>query len=200
MAPAADEKNDDPPHLVRPSREYALAFARQMFLRGERVDMQTLAARLGVGRTTLYRWVGDRERLIGEVLADLTRQTWQSATEQAEGEGIDRALDTIRRFMVATSGFPPLRQFAENEPTLALRVLMSDSGDVKPALQEGIEQALSANLVHPVDPEHIEIMVQLGTALEWAPVVIGEAPAIDRAVALMRSLLSDGSRRDGLSH
>ncbi|WP_328886803.1 hypothetical protein [Streptomyces sp. NBC_00316] len=40
---------------------------------------------------------------------------------------------------------------------------------------------------------HGSIVVQLGTALEWTPVVIGEQPAIDRAIALIRSLLDDGA-------
>jgi hypothetical protein len=36
----------------------AFAAAREVYLSGRRLDMRDLAARLGVGRTTLYRWCG----------------------------------------------------------------------------------------------------------------------------------------------
>src|SRR5262245_30239601 len=52
------------PRFERPTREHALQLARETFQRGERVDMQTLATQLGVVRSTLYRWVGDREQLL----------------------------------------------------------------------------------------------------------------------------------------
>ena len=55
----------------RPTRDDAIALARDRFLGGERVEMGALAAELGIGRTTLYRWVGEREDLIEEVLAGL---------------------------------------------------------------------------------------------------------------------------------
>ncbi|WP_143664434.1 QsdR family transcriptional regulator [Streptomyces sp. NRRL B-24572] len=189
MTSTGEPPKDYLPSLARPSREQALDFAKRMFVHGDRVDMRTLAGALGVGRTTLYRWVGDREQLIGHVLAELTRQTWLAVADHAEGEGLERALDTLRRFMVATADFPPLRQFAQNEPAVALRVLMAENGAVSAALREGIARAMAENLTAEVDPERIDILVQLGTAMEWAPVVIGEAPAIDRAIALMRSLL-----------
>jgi AcrR family transcriptional regulator len=38
------------------------------YLRGERIDVQAVAAELSLGRTTIYRWFGSRENLIGEVL------------------------------------------------------------------------------------------------------------------------------------
>jgi len=69
--------------------------------------------------------VGDRERLIGAVLAELADETWRLAEDEAEGEGVDGALDTVRRFMDMTASFPPLRGFAEREPQLALRIMLS---------------------------------------------------------------------------
>ncbi len=38
------------------------------YLRGRRVDVQAIAAELGLSRATIYRWFGSRENLIGEVL------------------------------------------------------------------------------------------------------------------------------------
>jgi AcrR family transcriptional regulator len=48
------------------SREQVLDAATDRYLRGRRVDVQAIAAELGLGRTTIYRWFGSREELIGE--------------------------------------------------------------------------------------------------------------------------------------
>ena len=37
---------------------------------GERVDLTIVARDLGLGRATIYRWFGSRERLVAEVIAD----------------------------------------------------------------------------------------------------------------------------------
>ncbi|WP_143687074.1 QsdR family transcriptional regulator [Streptomyces sp. TLI_171] len=185
----AESEHPDPPDGPgKPTRDAALRLAREWFLRAERIDMRELATALRVGRTTLYRWFGDRDGLIGEVLARLADQTWNQLVADDHGTGAERGLDAIRRFMHVTAAFPPLRTFAAAEPAAALRVLMADGRAVSQALRTGFTRALAADGTAP-SAEQIEIMVQLATALEWAPIVIGEEPAIDRAVALMRHLL-----------
>lgn len=166
--------------------------ARAFFVRGLRVDMQTLAEKLGVGRTTLYRWVGDRERLLGDVLGELTAETWLSVEAETKGAGLDRVIGVLRSFMVATSTFGPLRTFCRGEPQLALRILLAPDGAVPRQLHSGIGLLLSNHLAGfdvEANRDTIDTIVQVGTALQWAPIVIGEGPAIDRALRLIRSLL-----------
>lgn len=177
------------PHIERPNPDHVFEYARQLFVHNERVDMRTIADRLGIGRTTLYRWVGDRDQLLGEILARLSERTWAQVTEQATEHSSDRGFGIIRRFMQVTSSFEPLRQFAQREPGAALRVLMAPDGAVARNLRAGFRRALDENLpaeLTPVDDESLDIMVQLATALEWSPIVIGEQPAIERAIRLMR--------------
>lgn len=180
------------PRLQRPTRELAVQYARRVFLHGERVDMRTLASALDVGRSTLYRWVGDREALLAVILADLSAETWQAVARDGADGGVPGALAGIRRFMQVTSDHGPLRQFAEQEPTVALRVLMAEGGQVNAALRAGVAGCLTAHGVAGVDARTVEIIVQLGTALQWTPIVIGEPPAIDRAITLIQHLLADG--------
>jgi AcrR family transcriptional regulator len=176
--------------VVRPSREHVLALARELFLRGERIDMAALAAQMGIGRTTLYRWVGDRDQLLGDVLAGLADETARRVADQADGIGLDRALGTIRRFMEVTSSFPPLAEFAQREPGAALRILLAEDSAVTAQLRRFFRVTLDAYLPPPpADDELVEVVTQLATALEWAPVAIGEQPAIDRAIRLMRSVV-----------
>ena len=171
----------------------AVEVAEAFFIRGLRVDMQTVAERLGVGRTTLYRWVGDREQLIGEVLARLTDIAWQMVEGSVEGEGMERASRSIEGFMTLTSLWPPLRGFAEREPQLALRILLQSDGIVSAHIRGGIESALQRHVPEfDIDANHdlLDTIVQIGTALEWAPITIGEEASIPRAVRLVRSLLA----------
>lgn len=182
------------PRLQRPTRELAVQYARRVFLHGERVDMRTLAAALDVGRSTLYRWVGDREALLAVILAELSAETWRTVSKGSVGGGVPGALADIRRFMQVTSGHGPLRQFAEQEPTVALRVLMAEQGQVNAALRAGVTACLTAhgvNGIDGIDARTVEIVVQLGTALQWTPIVIGEPPAIDRAITLIQHLLDE---------
>ena len=41
----------------------------ELYLQGQRVDITVVAARLGLGRATIYRWFGSRDALLGEVIA-----------------------------------------------------------------------------------------------------------------------------------
>lgn len=178
----------------RPTRQHAVATARTMFVSGERVDMRTVCEALSIGRTTLHRWVGDRERLLGDVLGSLTDDTWDLVAAEARGEGLERALDAVTRFMSVTAAFPPLKHFAEREPALALRVLFARESHVQERIRAGVQRVLSENLRPDQRPEAkiVEIMVQIATALEWTPIVIGQEPEIDRAIDLMRTLAHAG--------
>lgn len=180
------------PQLERASREHALRFARMQFEHGERVDMQSLAAALGVGRTTLYRWVGDREQLITELLAEMTDELWAAIGTKRRRRSIDAAIDMIREFMTVTAGFAPLRDFAQREPTLALRILVSPRGQVQDRIRAGVTAALERNLADeqlPVPVDVIDVLVQVGAGLQWTPIVIGDPPDIERALHLGRSVL-----------
>lgn len=170
------------------TREAALAAARARFTAGDRLDMRSLAEQLGVGRTTLYRWFGDREALLGEILAGMSRRTFQQATATTPGVGAERAFTVLRDFMQTTADYPPLRAFAQREPGPALRVLMADDGAVTGALREGFGAVFADSRMPWVGPQLVEVMVQLATALQWAPIVIGEDASIDRAITLMKGL------------
>ena len=178
------------PRLERPTPEHAIEYARTLFLREERVDMNVLASALGIGRTTLYRWVGDRESLIGAVLADLVDAGWDFAIENAKGEGRARAMHAGRLFMEVTANFEPVRHFTEREPQVALRVLLASDGPVAARIRAGFQRAVETYDpdASKVSDELIDIAVQAGTALEWAPVAIGGEPEIDRASRLIVGL------------
>src|SRR4051812_44544571 len=72
--------------------------ARRTFLRGDRVDMGVLAGELGVGRATLYRWVGDRDQLLGEVMWSVASIGLDQARADATGDGAEWLLQIYWSF------------------------------------------------------------------------------------------------------
>jgi AcrR family transcriptional regulator len=69
------------------TREDVLEAAMHRYLRGRRVDVQAIANELGLGRTTIYRWFGSRDELIGEVLARAADPLLKDARAGAHGGG-----------------------------------------------------------------------------------------------------------------
>src|SRR3954464_1899584 len=59
--------------------------ARETFIEGARIDMGRLATRLGVDRTSLFRWVGNRDALLSEVLWSLAVPTLEQADAATRG-------------------------------------------------------------------------------------------------------------------
>jgi AcrR family transcriptional regulator len=190
-----DERPRSAPVVERPTPQHALAAARDLFVSGRRVDMQSVAEACDVARATLYRWFGDRERLMSAVLADLTRSTFEIITPLATGEGLDRVLDTARRVMTVTASFAPLESFATREPKLALRILLNPDGDVARELSDQFERCIADNLpAAKIEPSQIKVIVQLATALEWANVAVGHPPQIEGFVSSIRALVQSAQR------
>ena len=96
------------------------------YLRGRRVDVREIASELGLGRTTIYRWFGSREGVIGEVLAQAGEPLLAAARAEAQGMGGAALLDTFDRLNRKLVEAPALRRFVEQERDAALRILTSD--------------------------------------------------------------------------
>jgi len=127
--------HDSPLDLTRTHATPAAAFraARRMYLRGQRVDMQALAAELGVSRATLYRWTGPREQLLADVLWSLSDEIFEQAkADHPEHTGPERLLAIFRQHVGALVAARPLHVFLQQETHAALRILTSPEGGVQP--------------------------------------------------------------------
>jgi AcrR family transcriptional regulator len=63
----------------------AFELAKRKWLAGERLDIGKLADELDVGRATVFRWVGSREQLYGEVISAAFAQTLEWARRASTG-------------------------------------------------------------------------------------------------------------------
>ena len=163
------------------SREDVLEAAMYRYLRGRRIDVQAIAAELGVGRATIYRWFGTREDLIGEILIRAADPLLDDAHARARGSGGRVLLGIFDRFNRALAEAPALRQFVEQERDAALRIICSDAGKVRPHIVGRITALIEAEAGAgaydpPVQP----------SILGYAIVRLAEAFLFNDAVAGMR--------------
>lgn len=163
------------------SREAVLEAAMYRYLRGRRVDVREIAAELGLGRTTVYRWFGSRDGLLGEVLAEAGEPLLREARASARGRGGRALLDTFDRLNRSLVEAPALRRFVEQEREVAMRIITSGAGESQRRMvaniQELIEDEVRAGTYEPpVDP----------STLAYAIVKLAEAFIFNDAVAGMR--------------
>lgn len=170
---------------------------RRRFLKGERIDMVELAADLGISRATLYRWVGDRERLLGEILWSLAEGGLEDARAHAAGAtGVEAVVRFNRRMMELTAGFEPIRRFLDAERDAALRVLTSRHGVQQrrliQALQDFLEEKEKAGELKLRLPaaDLAFVIVRVAESFMWREFITGEEPDVDRASDVVRVLLS----------
>jgi AcrR family transcriptional regulator len=162
------------------SREDVLHLALNRYLHGERIDVQAIAGELGLGRTTIYRWFGSREGLVGETVAHAAKPLFEEARAAAGGRGGSALLETFDRINRGLAAAPALRAFLELERD-ALRILTSSGGIVQPravaTIQRFIEDEVRTGTYDPpVDP----------STLAYAIVRLAEAFLFNDATAAMR--------------
>jgi AcrR family transcriptional regulator len=163
------------------SRQDVVAAAMDRYLRGQRIDVLAIAAELGLGRATIYRWFGSREALIGAVLVQAAEPLLADARARARGRGARALLDTFDRFNRSLADAPALRHFVEVERDAAIRIITSGAGPVQPRIvamiADVIEEEVRAGRYDPA--------VEIDT-LAYAIVKLAEAFLFSDAVAGMR--------------
>ena len=163
------------------SRDDVLRAALEHYLHGRRVDILAIAAELGVGRTTIYRWFGSRDKLLGEVLAAAVDPVIDEARAKSRGKGGRALLDTFDRLNRSLADSSALRTFVENERDAALRVITSGANHLQPHMVS----RMAAFIEEEVDAGRYESAVEPAT-LGYAIVKLAEAFLFNDAVAGMR--------------
>ena len=140
------------------SRENVLSAAREQFLAGDRVDLTIVARDLGLGRATIYRWFGSRERLVSEVIADESEVLIRGHRRAVRRRGVQGLLEVFDRINRSLASSMPLRRFVEQEGAAALRLLTSSTGAVQcrgvSLIAEMIQAEVTAGRYEPpADPE-----------------------------------------------
>ena len=180
------------------SYEEVVVGARRHFLRTSTIEMEPLAAELAVSRATLYRVVGGRDRLLGDVLWSLGEPILTAARNSATGTGIEWILEISRRFYEGVIGAAPFRHFLDAEPQTAVRVLFTPAGRV----HERYVRAQREIFVEAIRRERIALSpdldslaylyVRIFESMLYADLLSGRTPDVEPAERAARALLLAG--------
>jgi AcrR family transcriptional regulator len=149
-----------------------LAAVTELYLDGQRVDITVVAARLGLGRATIYRWFGSRESLLGEVVArqlELLVARKRSEVRRRGAAGLLEVLDRVNQTLTRSGA---VRRLLEQERDSAMRMLTTSAGVVEPravaCIQALIEEEVARGYEPPADPETLAFaLVHLRHAFLW---------------------------------
>jgi AcrR family transcriptional regulator len=183
----AEERKPDPLDAFR--------VARRWFMAGRRIEMQELAAELGVNRATLFRWVGGRDELLGEILWSLAEPALTASVEASDGKGAQRITGAIGRFAAMVDQADYLRDFVRREPERALRILTTRAGTLQARLVGAIDTLLNdeltrGNLRSPLPPRDLAyLIVRIVESFLYAEFITGEEPDIAMAELAVGALL-----------
>lgn len=176
------------------SHEDVLALVTEQYLDGQRVDITVVAARLGLGRATIYRWFGSREALLGEVVArelELLVARKRAKVRRRGPEGLLEVLDGVNRTLTRSRA---VRRLLEQERD-AMRMLTSSAGVVEPravaCIQRLIEEEMVAGRYEPpADPATLAYaLVHLRHAFLWNDATSGVRGDYERLREVQAALL-----------
>ena len=172
--------------------------ARRMWLKGERIHLASLAEELGIGRATLFRWVGNRDLLIGEILWSLYEPLREEALASTPGEGVDYLVGVYRCINSTILHFEPLRRFIHQDPEYALRILTSSQSTLHRRTVEANtrtlrEQAALGKISPPMNLDSLSyFMVRLAESCLYSDIIGGREPRdeeLEDACTAVRILL-----------
>lgn len=187
-----------PPAGVPPEM---FAAAVDAYLAGCRVDMQSLARQLGVGRATLYRRAGNREQLLDQVI------WWRARRMVASQLLATTHLTGVRRIAAVVAGALraierdlPLRAFIESEPDVALRILTGSRSLAGHGTATALANLIDLERTRGAFDAHLDAatlayaIIRISEGFLYADVIGDRALGVGKAITVIHALL-DGLNR-----
>lgn len=197
-----EQRLDEVDAVPRRTPRDLLALARAKWLVGERLELGKLAEELSVGRATVFRWVGTRERLYGEVVWLELSEAYEAARQASIGmKGAKLIAGAARMLMETLLASKPMQAFIAHDPAFAMRVLISSESPVEKRLLANVEQSL----VTQRDEGHIDpamdlhdlafVVVRIAESFMYRDVISGggERPDIAAASLAIEILVSSSA-------
>jgi AcrR family transcriptional regulator len=166
------------------------------FVAGQRLDMRSLARRLGVARATLYRRAGNRDRLLDEMLWWRARRLLaDQVCATSELSGTDRLAAVIGGVLHVIGTDRPLRVFLESDPETALRILTGTRSTVRRGVARALENLIElergrAAFDTSLDtPTLAYAIMRISEGFLYPDVIAERAPDTGRAITVIEALL-----------
>lgn len=173
-----------------------LALARERWLEQARLDLGELARDLGIGRATIFRWVGSRDALMGEVIWSFHEPELQRALAESDNRGAALMADLCRESMESVLRYEPMRRWADRDSEYALKILSSETGVIHGRAvafaQNVLAREVAAGYIEPALPldELARLLVRIETSFLFSDLACGREPAVDSACKAVNILVS----------
>jgi AcrR family transcriptional regulator len=174
--------------------EVLLRGAAHHYLQHSTIDMDALANELAISRATLYRAVGSRDALLGEVFWAIAKILIAEAAGEAGGTGPDRVIEVSRIFTELLESAQQMRRFVTEEPQTAARVLFTAAADVR---HHAIDAQLKIFIESGIEGDPAELRRRAALYLRtlegvlYGP-LLGSGPiAFESAEPALRALLTE---------
>lgn len=181
--------------VPRPDAALAFRLARRTFMAGERIDMQDLAARLGVDRSTLFRWVGSRDRLLVDVLTSLADPTLRDIEAAADGTGGRRIAGIAGRYAAALIASPYYRAFLQRESEKALRLITTKASPLQQHIVAFFERLVTEEIdrgapIHALGTHDLAyLIVRIIESFIYSDLITGDEPDAAKVEAAIAAVL-----------
>ncbi|GLY32232.1 QsdR family transcriptional regulator [Kineosporia sp. NBRC 101731] len=182
-----------------PDSVAAFRLARETFVAGQRIDMGRLATTLGIDRTSLFRWVGNRDSLLSEVLWSLAVPTLSQADQaHAHLKGADRVVAVLTAFAEDLISADYFRTFLRREPARALRLLTTNESEIQRRYVAVVEHLVRVEMgEHPfgtaINPADLAyLLVRISESHTYADLITGEMPSSGRVRAAFAFVMRSG--------
>lgn len=192
---SADHSADHSATRTTPLEVFRLA--RRRWLKGERINLSELAKEVGIGRATLFRWVGSKDQLMVEILWSLYEPIFRTAVAESGGTGVDHLVAVHRRVMEEILAAEPVQRFLRQDPDYALRILADTQGTLHARIValtrehlESLEARGELSLPIPAS-RFATVLIRINTSLMYSDSAADRAQAIREACTIMRLLVDN---------
>lgn len=178
----------------------AFELAKSKWLAGERLDLGKLASELGVGRATVFRWVGSKEQLYGEVISAAFAQTLEWAKRASTGTGARFLTAVTSNLLRALLVSQPLRRFVQHDPELAMRIVMSSSSPVEHRVITAVRALIDGEvdrgqLAPAMDTGSLAyVIVRIAESFLYRDVLSGDQPDVETATKAIGLLFAKSKK------
>ena len=172
--------------------------ATHCYLNNEKIEISALATELGISRASAYRWLGDNDRVLCEVLMVRARLNFEARrSENLHLSGRSRLLGVLNGFMRHVAESEHLKSALLADPQRVLRIVASSAFPMQRMIVgyiQGllIEEDAAGRIELPVDAHTLAYGIcRLMEGFLYADVVAGESIDMDRATTVLELLVPD---------
>lgn len=164
----------------------AFELAKKHWLLTQKLNVGELAEELGVSRATLFRWIGNKDLLMGEIMWSLYKPTVMKVRQEAPGEGVDYVVNVFREVNTQILNSQPMRAWLSADGQYAVSILSSKSSHFHSRMvelnTELLKQEAEKGSIHPaMNIDSLSFfMCRIGNSCVFSEMILGHEPELDQ--------------------